>query len=129
MKSLIEKIKNNKKNLIINLILIIFCSILLFLLLLNKKDNNVAIDIGKNNVGYIYGPNNETIVKMHINDTGTLKILAQKSKLRLVKCYSSNENVVSIDKQNFKAVGNGDAQIYCELKKNKSNEINVKVGD
>ena len=128
--NIINWVDNHKKIIIISGIIVVVLIIVVILVTNYFKDNSISIEIGKNNINYIYAPGNETIAKMNLNDSATLKILVNKNKQNLVKCYSTNENIVSfVDKTTFKAQALGETEIYCELLNNKSNNIKVKVGN
>ncbi len=128
--NIINWVDNHKKIIIISGIIVVVLIIASILIINYFKDSSISIEIGKNNINYIYAPGNETIAKMNLNDSATLKILVNKNKENLVKCYSTNENIVSfVDKTTFKAQALGETEIYCELLNNKSNNIKVKVGN
>ena len=101
--NIINWVDNHKKIIIVLGIILIVLIIVVILVTNYFKDNSISIEIGKNNINYIYAPGNETIAKMNLNDSATLKILVNKNKENLVKCYSTNENIVSfVDKTTFK---------------------------
>ncbi len=129
-----KKKKENKfmnKGKIIGLSIIIIVVIVGILIFRFYNTNNgVSIEVGSNNVSYIYGPNNETIIKMKPNEGATIKIIATSGKSKLVKCFSKDENIIKfIDKNNIRANALGETEIYCTLKDVKSNVIKIKVSE
>jgi len=112
-------------------IIIISCIIVLLILgiIIYKKLNvkeDIYIEIASKNVSYTYGPNNNTIVKVKNNDTFNINILSNKKNK--VKCYSKDENILTINKTSVIPKNNGTTEIYCKLGKSISNSITINVG-
>lgn len=128
---------NERKNILKNLdkkkIIIIFVLITIivgsiFLIKKSKEKVNITIDIVSQDIGYSYGPNSSTDSKLKVGQEIELKIITDSALF--VKCYSSNEDVIEFDKKNIAiAKKKGSAQLYCEANKQKSNVINVLVGE
>ena len=122
-----EKKNNKKKILILAALVAITIAIIIIFNFMNKKDE-LYIEIASTDIGYSYGPNNQTEALTKINDEIKLNIISNKKDK--VKCYSTDENVVSINVKNIgTALSNGSTDIYCKVGNTKSNIINVKVGE
>ena len=123
-----KNIKKNRKKYIIAgiclLLIIIVCLLIKFF-----ANNTLTIDIASQNVGYMYGPSGETVVKAKVGDVIDLKVITESLKEGMVKCEVTNNQVAKFeDKDTFKATHSGETEIYCELFNTKSNVIKVVIG-
>lgn len=127
---LLKKIIGNLTRKKIISIFVVIMLIIISIILINffTKTTNISIEIASTNISYTYGPNSSTSSNIKIGDEIKLKILAQNALN--IKCYSSNENVIVFKEKNIAyAKSNGVAQLYCKSGNQKSNIINVSVGD
>ena len=122
-------VKQQKKILFI-LILFILLLFIIFIVKYFNSNNGLSIEIASNNVNYIYGPNNSTLLKVGVNESVDLKVLTVKGKESKVKCYSSDNELVSfIDSNSFKTLKEGETEIHCKLVNNVSNKISLVIGE
>lgn len=126
IKRVLDKI-NFKKIICFVLILLalIFSSVFIYKIVTKKY--NVYIEVASKDKSYTYGPNGSSTLNMVLGEDLDILIISDNNKK--VKCYSSDESIISFSSFNtLKAVNNGTASIYCKLKNTKSNEIEIIVG-
>lgn len=124
-------LKENKRKVLISFIGLIIIIILIILsCIVYKSSNDIYIEIASSHINYVYGPSGETTVKMNVGDSLQLNIITSKFKKPFVKCYSTNEEIISFKKNDVvKGIGAGNASVSCNLNNTKSNKIDIKVGD
>ncbi len=122
-------IKFVKKNIVFLGVILLLIVLFIILYKYFNSNNYISIEISSTNVNYVYSPNKGTMLKIKQGDIVDLKIITDKSKSLLVKCYSESDIVSFVTTSSFKAEKTGETYIYCELMNNKSNRIEVTVNE
>lgn len=129
LKKIVNFIKENKKKVILILLILVLLIISISTYNFFRIKKDIYIEVASNNINYIYGPNNSTLVKMKVGEKLKINILTDTKK-SLIKCQSNNENIVKFNEKNtIKALNKGETFITCRFNNNISNSINIKVGD